>query len=146
MFKFRFACSNEEQVRAMFENMKLQDSSHARSTFGFRLWRRGLHITECGESVKGFYVPEHDWSGSRGSPIRASFRGRFVKKGNDTFFEVCIYPRIPEIAFLIMVYASSMSIAEPIGACFLTFIFLLFCCGYYKNIKEAADAFRCIIR
>lgn len=146
IFKYIFACSNEEQVKAMFNNMKLQDSSHARSIFGFRLWRRGLHITECGEFVKGFYVPEHDWNSSRGSPIRASFRGRFVKKRDDTFFEVYIYPRIPEIAFIILTYIASMSVAEPIGACFLTFLFLFFCYGYYTNIKEAADAFRCIFR
>lgn len=146
VFKFRFACSNEKQVRNTFQNMMLGNTSHARGFFGFRLWRRGLHITECGESVKGFYVPEHDWSGSRGSPTKASFRGGFVKKGDDTFFEVCIYPRISEFVFIVLVYASSMSIAEPIGACFLTFIFLLFCYGYYTNIKEAADAFRCIVR
>ena len=86
VFKFRFACSNEKQVRNTFQNMMLGNTSHARGVFGFRLWRSGLHIIECSESIRGFYVPEFEWDSSKTSPIKASFRGKFVKKRQQYLF------------------------------------------------------------
>ena len=88
MFKFQFECSDEHCVRTDFENMMLQDTPCGKGLFGKDLLRRGIHFTECENSIKGFYINELENEGTRGSPLRVSFRGRFVKKVKKNFLRI----------------------------------------------------------
>lgn len=145
MFKFQFECSDEDRVRADFNNMILRDTPCGKSIFGNDLLRRGIHFTECENSIKGFYIDESENKGTRGSPLRVSFRGRFVKKANKTFFEVYIYPRFFELIFILIAYVSISVAAELIGFLLATVIFIVFMAGYIKGIKETAEIFKRLI-
>ena len=145
MFKYQFECSDEDRIRADFENIMLQDAPCGKGIFGNYLLRRGIHFTECGNSINGFYIDESENEGTRGSPLRVSFRGRFVKKGDKTFFEVYIYPRLFELVFILIAYVSISVEAELIGFLLATVIFIVFMVGYIKGIKETAEFFKRLI-
>lgn len=142
MFKFQFECSDEDRVRADFYNMMLRDTPCGKGVFGNDLLRSGIHFTECENVIKGFYIDESENEGTRGSPLRVSFRGRFVKKANKTFFEVYIYPKFFELIFLLIAYVSISVAAELIGFLLATVIFIVFMAGYMKSIKATAEFFK----
>ena len=108
--------------------------------------RSGIHFKECGEKIKGFYISESESEGTRGSPLRVSFVGRFIKKGDKQIFEVLIYPRMVEFLFILIAYISISIAAELIGFVVSTVIFAVFMIGYFKGIKETADFFRQWVR
>ena len=142
MLKFQFECSDENRVRADFKNMILRDTPCGKSIFGNDLLRRGIHFTECETRIKGFYINESENEGTRGSPLRVSFRGRFVKKADKTFFEVYIYPRLFELLFILTAYISISAETEFIGFLLSTVIFIIFMVGYIKGIKATAEFFQ----
>ena len=142
MLKFQIACSDEERVRSDFETMMHRDTPCGKGIWGNHLWRRGIHFKECGKRIKGFYMTESDNEGTRGSPLRVSFSGRFVQKGDRSFFEVYIYPSPIEFFFILLAYIS-ISIAAPLVASVLvSLVFVVFVVGYMKGIKDAAEFFR----
>ena len=146
MFKFHFVCSDEERVRTDFENMILRGTPCGKGIFGNDLFGRGVHFKECGDKLKGFYINESENNGTRGSPLRVYFRGKFVRKKNKTFFEVYIYPGLIELLFILAVYISTSIVADLIGFIFSTAIFLIFMFGYIKGITETAEFFERWIR
>ena len=145
VFKYRFPCLCEEETRALFENRMLNDAPCGKGLFGTDLWRQGLHFTECGERIKGFYLPEHECNSTRGSPIRTTFFGKFVKDGDNTFFEVYIYPRVIEIIFIIFGYLLISISAEFIVFLFTTLVFGALAFGHWLNIKETVEDFKKLI-
>ena len=87
-------------------------------------------------------MTESENGGTRGSPLRVSFSGRFVQKGDCSFFEVYIYPSPIEFFFILLAYIS-ISIAAPLVASVLvSLVFVVFVVGYMKGIKDAAEFFR----
>ena len=146
MLKFQFECSDEERVRADFENMMLRDMTCGKGIWGNDLLRSGIHFKECGEKIKGFYMTESENEGTRGSPLRVSFEGRFIKKGDKQIFEVLIYPRVVELLVILVAYISISVVAEIIGFVLSTIVFVIFVLGYLKGIKETADFFRRLVR
>lgn len=145
MFKFRFACSNEGNVRAAFENMMLQDAPCGKGIFGNDLLNRGVHFKECGKRIKGFYIHESE-EGTRGSPVRVSFTGRFVKKKSGTFFEVYVYPRLIEFLLILFAYVFISIEAELIGFLISTVVFVGFMVGYMISMRQTVHFFQRWVR
>lgn len=146
MFKFQFECSDEDRVRADFKNMIFRDTPCGKDIFGNDLLRRGIHFKEYENRIKGFYINESENEGTRGSPLRVSFCGRFVKKADKTFFEVYIYPRLVEFLFILIAYVSISVAGELAGFILSTVIFIIFMVGYIKGIKETAEFFQRWVR
>ena len=146
VLKFQFECSDEKRVRADFENMMLRDAPCGKGIWGNDLLRSGIHFKECGEKIKGFYISESEREGTRGSPLRVSFVGRFIKNGDKQIFEVLIYPKMVEFLFILIAYISISIATELIGFVVSTVIFAIFMIGYFKGIKETADFFRQWVR
>lgn len=146
-FKYTFLCANTAEARSTFADMAEGDYPYDTWFFGLvKLWRKGLHFRSTGERYKGFFVPEHEVGSTRGAPIRASFNGRFVKKGENTFFEVYIYPRPIELLFLLSVLISAISCLDPLTTVIATVFFIVFSYCYYQNITEAAEEFERIFK
>ena len=146
MLKFQFECSDEKSVCADFENIMLRDTPRGKGIWGNDLLRSGIHFIECGEKIKGFYSTESENEGTRGSPLRVSFRGKFVKKGDKCIFEVFIYPRLVEFLLILFAYVSISIVAELTGFLFSTVILIIFMLGYIKAIKEAVAFFQRWVR
>lgn len=145
MLKFRYRCTDENRVREGFEAMMLRDRPCAKELFGYR-YLKGIHFRECGERIVGFYVTQSETFTRGGASTRISFRGRFMKKNGETFFEVYIYPEaIPFLLFL-SVYVSISAVVDRVGFFFVTAIFIAFMIGYIKGVKETADFFAQWIR
>ena len=153
MFKFRFPCEDEDSVRYAFENMMCRDIPES-GLFGEEYYDAGIHFTQCGERIKGFYInsTERPRSGRRrGRPIRVCFRGRFVERKGKKHFEVYIYPRVWEmltflLGFLLVVggsYAADFSYA---GLVFSTLVGGLIAFFYVMNIKATAEFFEKWVR
>ena len=102
MFKYRFACSNKDNILFSINQIIANDSPCGKSIFGGDLYKSGIHFEICEEKIKGFFLAESENESHRGSPIRVCFSGEFVEEENNLFFDVCIYPRIVEILFLIL--------------------------------------------
>ena len=146
MLKFQFECSDEKRVRADFEHMMIRDTPCGKGIWGNDLLRSGIHFKECGDKIKGFYIVGSESEGTRGSPLRVSFAGRFIKKGDKRIFEVLIYPRMVELLLVLIAYISISIAAELIGFVVSTVIFAVFMIGYCKAIKETANFFRQWVR
>lgn len=142
MFKFRFECSDEARVRANFEHLMLQDIPCGKGILGDDLLRRGVHLIECGEQIKGFYIDRSEDECAKGSPLRVSFHGKFAMKANQTVFEVYIYPQLLEFLLILVAYILISIAASLSGFLFSTVVFILFMVGYYKSIKETARFFQ----
>ena len=146
MLKFQFECSDEERIRTDFENMMFRDTPCGKGIWGNDLLRSGIHFSKCGEKIKGFYLTESENEGMRGSPLRVSFCGRFVKKGDKCIFEVFIYPRLVEFLFILFTYVSISVVAELIGFLFSTVILIIFMLAYIKAIKKTVAFFQRWVR
>ena len=146
MFKYRFPCSNEQDTRDFFYNMMCRDTPIGKGLFGHDLLRRGIHFTDIGEEIKGFYMSESEGESSRGDPLRVSFSGSFVREGNDLFFEVLIYPRIAELLFIAGGYVAISVAGGLVGLLISTVIFALFMVGYFSDIKKASAELRRMVR
>ena len=146
MLKFQFECSDEKRVRADFENIMFRDTPCGKGIWGNDLLRSGIHFKECGEKIKGFYIVGSESEGTRGSPLRVSFEGRFIQKGDKQIFEVLIYPRMIELLFILIAYISISIAAKLIGFVLSTVIFAVFMIGYFKGIKETEVFFRRWVR
>lgn len=141
MLKFQFKCSEQERVRAEFENMMLCDTPCGKGIFGNHLWKRGIHFKECGERISGFYIQESENEGMRGSPLRVCFRGRFLKKGDGTVLEVYIYPRWIECLLLLLAAVSVSLLADMFGMILSIIVFSIFMVGYMVSIKNTVAFF-----
>ena len=145
MFVFCFECIDEERVRSTFKNMMLRDTPCGKGIWGNDLLRRGIHFKECGERIRGFYL-ENSEGELRGSPLRVSFNGRFIKKGDKCIFKVLIYPRLVELILILLSYISISIAAELIVFILSTVIFIVFIWGYIKSIRETVFFFQRWIR
>ena len=98
MLKLRFLCSDENDIRWVVNQKMTNDFTERKSIWGFDLYRAGIHFTKCNEVIKGFYLDESE-SESIWTLPRVSFTGRFVRKDDNLFFDIYIYPRIIEFFF-----------------------------------------------
>ena len=146
MLQFQFECSDEERVRADFENMIRRDTPCGKGIWGNDLLRRGIHFKECGDRIKGFYLENSEGEGTRGSPLRVSFNGRFIKKGDKCVFKVFIYPNLFQLLFMLILAVSVCFTDELIAFLFLTVIFIVFVFGYIKSIRETVAFFQLWVR
>ncbi len=138
MFKCSFKCYNEGLVREEINNMMMRDLPIGKSIFGREYFRRGIHFTECGEKVKGYYIAS-DEGGRRGSVSRVVFNGKFVQTDEGTLFDVYIYPKILEVVFLLFCTIAMISSLEPIAIIMSSFVFVMFIRGYIRDIKETSE-------
>ena len=104
MFKYRFACSNKDNILFAINQIIANDSPCGKSIFGGDLYKSGIHFEICEEKIKGFFLAESENESHRGAPIRVCFSGEFAEEENDLFFDVYIYPRIVEILLLIFAF------------------------------------------
>ena len=101
MFKYRFSCTNENDILFHINQIITNDLSCGKTWWGSDLYKSGIHFQECSDRINGFYLAESENESYNGSPIRVCFSGKFVEEENTLFFDVYIYPRIIEILFLI---------------------------------------------
>lgn len=142
MFRYRFECSDENLARSVMATMQ-SDSMPA--LFGTRLYDRGIHFTEFGKKIKGFYIEKSDIGDAssgrnRTSPMRACFSGRFVYKKGKCFFEVSIYPRLLDVVLLLAGYAAT-ALVDWTAFVMASMLFLLFSFFYLKTLLRCAEAF-----
>ena len=136
MFKYRFPCGNESEIRSEIMSIMMNDLPLDRTWLGKELHRQGLHFTECDKRVKGYYLSGDEDKHRRGSPIRTCFSGKFVSDGINTYFDVIIYPKLFEFLFIVMVTAMMISTLEPIAVIMASFVFIMFLRGYVIGINE----------
>lgn len=147
MFKYRFACSDEDIIRINIKQMILSDLPCGKTLLGEDLYGPGVHFQECDEVIKGFYLDESENEAHRGSPMRVSFRGRFVRdKDNNLFFESYIYPRGLELLLLICAFVFCSFFGSVMGVVVYALVLIFFIKGYYDMIKETCNVFSRIFR
>lgn len=144
MFKYRFICSDEGQIRSDIERRISNDLPCGKGLFGIDLFEQGIHFRECGDCVKGFYLAESEAEAHRGAPIRVSFKGRFTNEKDEPLFEVCIYPRIIELLFLIFAFLFLSVAGKILGFVIAVAVLLFFAKGYSDMIKETVALFASI--
>ena len=137
MFKYSFRCDNEACVRSEITNMMMNDLPIGKSLLGKEWFRQGIHFTECGEKIKGFYLSSDECD--RRGVTRIMFSGKFVETAEGTFFNVYIYPKITELIFLLIITGSFLSTFEPIFIIVSSFMFIMFVRGYIRDINETAS-------
>ena len=147
MFRYRFECSDENLARSVMATMQ---SDSMPSLFGARLYDSGIHFTEFGKKIKGFYIEESEIrdasrGGRRGSPMRACFSGRFVHKKGKCFFEVSIYPRLFDVILLLVGYAAT-ALVDWTAFAVASAIFLIFSFFYLKTLLRCAEEFDRLFR
>lgn len=144
MFKYRFECRSPERSCETVNLYITRDFPDGKNIFGKPLYKAGIHFTECDEEVKGFFIDhsesEHDGiHRARGSPIRVCFCGHFTEEDGKTYFDVYIYPKIPEALFILGATASIALAGEMTGTVVAIVVLLLFGRGYYKMMVETYE-------
>ena len=89
--------------------------------------------------IKGFFLSEPENESHRGSPIRVCFSGEFVEEENNLFFDVCIYPRIVEILFLIFAFLFLSFFGKVTGVIISVVVLCIFGKGYIDMMKDTYD-------
>ncbi len=143
MFKYSFRCDNEACARSEITNMMMNDLPIGKSLLGKEWFRQGIHFTECGEKIKGFYLSSDECD--RRGVTRIMFSGKFIETAEGTFFNVYIYPKITELIFLLIITGSFLSTFEPLFIIVSCFMFIMFIISYIRNIKETASYINAII-
>ena len=139
MFKYRFACSNKDIILFSINQIIANDSPCGKSIFGGDLYKSGIHFEVCEEKIKGFFLAESENESHRGSPIRVRFSGEFVEEENNLFFDVCIYPRIVEILFLIFAFLFLSFFGKVTGIIISVVVLCIFGKGYIDMMKDTYD-------
>ena len=137
MFKYSFRCDNEACAREEITNMMMNDLPVGVSPFGKEFFRKGIHFTECGEKVKGYYLSSDE--GDRRGVTRIMFSGKFIETAEGTFFNVYIYPKIIELVFLAIGFGAFISTLEPLFMTVSIFMLIMFVRGYIRDINETAS-------
>ena len=137
MFKYSFRCDNEVCVRSEITNMMMNDLPIGKSLLGKEWFRQGIHFTECGEKIKGFYLSSDECD--RRGVTRIMFSGKFVETAEGTFFNVYIHPKITELIFLLIITGSFLSTFEPLFIIVSGFMFIMFVRGYIRDINETVS-------
>lgn len=136
MFKYRFACSDKNDILFRINQMITNDLPCGRSIFGGNLYKSGIHFKMFNEKIKGFYLAESETESHRGSPIRVCFCGEFNEEENCLFFDVYIYPRIFEIVSLILAFIFLSFFGKFVGLIISAIVLCLFGKGYIDTIKD----------
>lgn len=139
MFKYRFICSNKDDVFYRINQIIESDSPCGKSIFGSGLYKSGIHFQQCDEYIRGFYLAEIENESHRGSPIRVCFYGHFVEDEKDLFFDVYIYPRIIEVLFLLCAFIFLSFFGKETGIIISIIVFGFFGKGYYDMMKDTYD-------
>ena len=139
MFKYRFACSNKDNISFSINQIIANDSPCGKSIFGGDLYKSGIHFEVCEEKIKGFFLAESENESHRGSLIRICFSGEFVEEENNLFFDVCIYPRIVEILFLIFAFLFLSFFGKVTGVIISVVVLCIFGKGYIDMMKDTYD-------
>ncbi len=137
MFKYRFACTNKDDILTRINQIITNDSPCGKSIFGSNLYKSGIHFQQCDEYIKGFYLAESENESHKGSPIRVCFYGQFVEEENNLFFDVYIYPRIIEVLFLIFAFIFLSIFGKTTGFIISVVALCLFGKGYYVMMIAA---------
>ena len=143
MFKYSFRCDSEACARSEITNMMMNDLPIGKSLLGKEWFRKGIHFTECGEKIKGFYLSSDECD--RRGVTRIMFSGKFIETAEGTFFNVYIYPKITELIFLLIITGSFLSTFEPLFIIVSCFMFIMFVRGYIRDINETASYINAII-
>ena len=139
MFKYRFACSNKDNILFAINQIIANDLPSGKSIFGGDLYKSGFHFEISEEKIKGFFLAESENESHRGSPIRVCFSGEFVEEENNLFFDVCIYPRIVEILFLIFAFLFLSFFGKVTGVIISVVVLCIFGKGYIDMMKDTYD-------
>ena len=143
MFKYSFRCDSEACARSEITNMMMNDLPIGKSLLGKEWFRKGIHFTECGEKIKGFYLSSDECD--RRGVTRIMFSGKSIETAEGTFFNVYIYPKITELIFLLIITGSFLSTFEPLFIIVSCFMFIMFVRGYIRDINETASYINAII-
>ena len=146
MMKYSYACLDETAVRATIAYLQSRDFPCREGRFGNKFYNQGIHFTECGEVIRGFYLDASEERPSRANHTRACFRGRFVEKDGSKYFEVWIYPHLLEVLFLLLAFAMIFRVADVAGLVFSAAACGIFALGYVKKIRECAAEFARLVR
>ena len=136
MFKYRFACSNKDNILFSINQIIANDLPSGKSIFGGDLYKSGIHFQERGDKIKGFYLAESENESHRGSPIRVCFSGELVEEDNDLFFDVYIYPCVFEVLFLIFAFIFLSFLGKATGFIISLVVLCLFGKGYIDMMKD----------
>lgn len=136
MFKYRFACTNKDNILFSINQIIANDSPCGKSIFAGDLYKSGIHFEKCEERIKGFYLSESENASHRGSPIRVCFSGEFVEEENNLFFDVYIYPRMVEVLFLIFAFIFLSFFGKVTGVIISVVVLCLFRKGYTDMMKD----------
>lgn len=135
LFRYRFICTDKENIIYKTEQMKNSDSPYSKTLFGRDLYKSGIHFQECGNRIKGFYIAEGENENDRGLPIRVCFTGRFTEE-KDPCFDVYIFPNIFELLLLVSVFISLSVAGKAAGLMMGIFALSFFLKSYYSMMND----------
>ena len=145
MLKYRVYCDDKENMISKFKQMKENDLPCGNNLFGGNLYGEGIHFRKIGDIVTGFYLADNENESHRGSPIRVSFIGKFTEDNDGVYFNVYVFPRIPQILFFLLVMIESCVLGKLVGAFIALIVAIVFGKGYSDMIKGTYDEFKKII-
>ena len=138
MFKYRFVCYDENNVRSYINDAMSNDFSYVKGVWGNYLYCRGLHFLENSTTIKGFFINESEWETVRGSPARIIFKGKFVKINDEIYFDVYIYPQIIEFLFFLFAITFFIITGGAMGMIVSIVVSCFVLKWEYDMIKETA--------
>ena len=138
MFKYRFECLSEDAARQRICQWMECEPYIGESLWGEKYFCEGLHFSSCGKIIKGFYSLESDDNGHRGRPIRANFRGKFVRKNDSVFCETYIYPNVLGYCAIVSAFVLFCLEGRIEGVIIATIFLLIFGKGYCDSMDAAS--------
>lgn len=146
MFRYRYPCRNKDGFLDRIEYMKSRDLPCGKGLFGKDLYDAGIHFTECGEKVKGFFLKDNEDPVLRGAhngrAVRVWFSGKFTEENGDTYFDVFIYPEIFATVILLVLFFE-FCFSGKIEAVIIATVVLLFFgkgfCDMMLGTKQVFD-------
>ena len=136
MFKYRFTCTNRDNILFFINQIIANDLPCGKSIFGGDLYKSGIHFEKYEEKIKGFFLAESENESHRGLPIRVCFSGEFVEEESNLFFDVYIYPRNIEVLFLIFAFIFLSFFGEVTGFIISVFVLCIFSKSYIDMMKD----------
>lgn len=146
MVKYFFECMDETSVRATFAYHQSRDFPCREGRLGNKFYDQGIHFTECGEMIRGFYLDTSEDRPSRASHTRVCFCGRFVERDGKKYLAVWIYPHLLETLFLLLGFVLIFRVADTAGLIFSAIVCSFFGFGYVKMIRECAEELARLVR
>ena len=147
MIKYRFPCTDKENIICDIGQIIMKDFPCGKTLFGGDMYRAGIHFQRCDDIIKGFYIDISENESSRGGVCRVCFIGKFVENQDELFFDCYIFPAPFEFISLILCLLYCLFFpAGVFGTIVCIAVFSFFIKGYYDLMNVTYDRLKSIFK